>query len=69
MLVWYGFAEAENWTADKDLALTIGTFDGVHRGHQAVIATLRRQAMARALSAAAMTFLQHPSAVVGGEHP
>lgn len=41
-------------------ALTIGNFDGVHRGHQALLARLRAQAAARGLSAAVLSFEPHP---------
>ncbi len=41
-------------------ALTIGNFDGVHRGHQAMLALLRSEAAHRALPACVMTFEPHP---------
>lgn len=41
-------------------ALTIGNFDGVHLGHQAILRDLRREADARALPAALLTFEPHP---------
>jgi riboflavin kinase/FMN adenylyltransferase len=41
-------------------ALTIGNFDGVHRGHQAVLALLKNEARHRGLPATVMTFLPHP---------
>jgi riboflavin kinase/FMN adenylyltransferase len=41
-------------------ALTIGNFDGVHRGHQAMLALLRSEAQHRGLPACAMTFEPHP---------
>lgn len=46
--------------ADIPIALTIGNFDGVHLGHQAMLERLRREAAARALPAAVMTFEPHP---------
>jgi riboflavin kinase/FMN adenylyltransferase len=46
--------------ADIPLALTVGNFDGVHRGHQAMLARLRQEATERALAAAVMTFEPHP---------
>ncbi len=41
-------------------ALTIGNFDGVHRGHQAMLALLRNEAQHRGLSSCVMTFEPHP---------
>ncbi len=43
-------------------ALTIGNFDGVHRGHQAVIAQLAARARARGLPTCVLTFEPHPRA-------
>jgi riboflavin kinase/FMN adenylyltransferase len=41
-------------------ALTIGNFDGVHRGHQAMLALLRNEAQHRGLPSCVMTFEPHP---------
>jgi riboflavin kinase/FMN adenylyltransferase len=41
-------------------ALTIGNFDGVHRGHQAMLALLRSEAAHRGLPSCVMTFEPHP---------
>jgi len=41
-------------------ALTIGNFDGVHLGHQAILARVRQEARARGLVPAVMTFEPHP---------
>ena len=41
-------------------ALTIGNFDGVHRGHQAMLALLRNEARHRGLPSCALTFEPHP---------
>ena len=43
--------------------LTIGNFDGVHRGHQAMLARLKAVALERGLPAAVMTFEPHPREV------
>src|SRR5439155_1371848 len=43
---------------------TIGTFDGVHRGHQAVLAEIARRAGARGLQSVLITFDRHPLEVV-----
>jgi len=44
-------------------ALTIGNFDGVHLGHQAMLARLREAARKRSLPTALMTFEPHPREV------
>ena len=41
-------------------AVTIGNFDGVHRGHQAMLALLRAEAAQRALPSCVLTFEPHP---------
>jgi riboflavin kinase/FMN adenylyltransferase len=41
-------------------ALTIGNFDGVHRGHQAMLALLTSEARNRGLASCVMTFEPHP---------
>ena len=46
--------------ADQPVALTIGNFDGVHRGHQAMLARLAEAADDLRLPAAVMTFEPHP---------
>jgi riboflavin kinase/FMN adenylyltransferase len=47
--------------------VTIGTFDGVHRGHQAVLTEVRRQADELGAPAVAVTFDRHPASVVRPE--
>ncbi len=44
----------------KASALTIGNFDGVHRGHQAMLALLRSEAQHRGLPTCVLTFEPHP---------
>ena len=41
-------------------ALTIGNFDGVHRGHQAMLALLRSEAQHRGLPTCVLSFEPHP---------
>ena len=45
-------------------ALTIGFFDGVHRGHQFLLRQLEEQAAVKGLKAAALTFDCHPRTIV-----
>ncbi|MGH7530714.1 MAG: bifunctional riboflavin kinase/FMN adenylyltransferase, partial [Gemmatimonadales bacterium] len=44
--------------------VTLGTFDGVHRGHQAVLAEVVARARAGGLESVLVTFDPHPLAVV-----
>ena len=41
-------------------AVTIGNFDGVHRGHQAMLGLLKAEAAQRGIPSCAMTFEPHP---------
>jgi riboflavin kinase / FMN adenylyltransferase len=48
------------FNAQHPCVLTIGNFDGVHRGHQAVIEHLSRIGKAKGLPVAVLTFDPHP---------
>lgn len=48
-------------------AVTIGTYDGVHIGHQAVIGSTRRLAGERDLRTAVVTFHPHPASILRPE--
>lgn len=54
------FRGLPNDAARAPCALTIGNFDGVHRGHQALLARVRAAADQLGLEAAVMTFEPHP---------
>jgi riboflavin kinase/FMN adenylyltransferase len=49
--------------------VAIGNFDGVHRGHQAVLLDAARDAELRGLRPAVLTFSPHPSEVLGRAAP
>ncbi len=57
MRVFRGFHHPE---LARPCALTIGNFDGVHRGHQAMLALLKNEAQHRGLPARVLTFEPHP---------
>lgn len=54
------FRGLPNDRARAPCALTIGNFDGVHRGHQALLARVRASADRLGIEAAVMTFEPHP---------
>jgi len=54
------FRGLPNAAARAPCALTIGNFDGVHLGHQALLAQVRTAAATLGLEAAVMTFEPHP---------
>lgn len=47
--------------------ITIGAYDGVHRGHQAVIAQVRKEAARLGCRSVVVTFDRHPASVVRPE--
>jgi riboflavin kinase / FMN adenylyltransferase len=54
------FRGLPNAASRAPCALTIGNFDGVHRGHQALLARVREAAATLHVEAAVMTFEPHP---------
>ena len=50
--------------AAADTCVTIGTFDGVHRGHQSLVARLVSHAKETGRLAGVLTFDPHPRAVL-----
>jgi len=54
------------WPGERTV-ITIGAYDGVHLGHQAVIAEVRRIAEATGARSAVLTFDRHPASVVRPE--
>lgn len=49
---------------EKGCVLTIGNFDGVHRGHREIIGLARQEASKRGTKFVAMTFEPHPVAIL-----
>ena len=48
--------------------LTIGVFDGVHRGHQEILSNLTADAHQNGAPAVVLTFWPHPAVVLGKRH-
>ena len=51
----------------RPCVVTLGNFDGVHRGHKAVLARVLQEARSRSLPSVAVTFEPHPLAVLRPE--
>lgn len=64
MHVFRGLPPAALW---RDCALAIGNFDGVHRGHQALLHETARMAKELGLTSAVLTFEPHPREFFGHE--
>ncbi len=62
----YGSSAPENFPATAS-AVTVGSYDGVHRGHRIIIARMVAIAKARSLRSVVVTFEPHPRMVLKGE--
>jgi len=51
----------------RDMALTIGVFDGVHLGHESLLRRLRERAAEEDLMSGVVTFRRHPRLVLSPE--
>jgi riboflavin kinase/FMN adenylyltransferase len=54
---------------ERDTALTVGVFDGVHRGHRHLLAWLKDRAAARGLASGVITLHPHPALVLNPRAP
>jgi riboflavin kinase / FMN adenylyltransferase len=52
---------------ERPVCLAIGVFDGVHRGHQALLRTARLRAQHLGIEVVALTFDPHPRALLLGD--
>lgn len=59
--------DIKNYRSDKKSILTIGTFDGIHIGHQKILKSLVAQAKKENLLANVLTFFPHPRMVLQKE--
>ena len=57
----------KNYTSSSKSILTIGTFDGVHMGHQKIINALVKDAKEKKLQANLLTFFPHPRMILKSE--
>ena len=54
--------------SDRGTVVTVGTFDGVHRGHWEVLQEIRRRAESTGRRSVLVTFDPHPLRIVRPEH-
>lgn len=60
--------DLNNFTSPKKTVLTIGTFDGVHIGHQKILKQLVATAQAQNLTSVVLTFFPHPRMVLQNDN-
>lgn len=60
--------DLKNFTNSKKTVLTIGTFDGVHIGHQKIIKQLVETAQSQNLTSVVLTFFPHPRMVLQNDN-
>ncbi|MEM1029825.1 MAG: bifunctional riboflavin kinase/FAD synthetase [Myxococcota bacterium] len=56
-------------SGDRDALVVIGNFDGVHQGHQALLARVGREAAEQNLRPRLLTFEPHPAVTLGRGAP
>jgi riboflavin kinase/FMN adenylyltransferase len=59
----------EDLQPDRPACLAIGSFDGVHLGHQAILRNMIAHAHEAGMAAVVITFYPHPSVVLRGRRP
>ncbi|HHW11636.1 MAG TPA: bifunctional riboflavin kinase/FAD synthetase [Firmicutes bacterium] len=72
MKLWNSFSMMQTElakTAASGLVVTIGNFDGVHRGHQKILARVKELGRAHGWLAVVVTFRDHTAKILKGEAP
>ena len=59
--------DLKNAISSQPSILTLGTFDGVHKGHRKIISNLKSEAKRNNLRSIILTFFPHPRNVVSSE--
>ena len=58
-----------NFSINSSTILTLGTFDGVHKGHQKILKKLKTEAKKDNLKSVVLTFFPHPRTVLNPDFP
>lgn len=59
----------ETFDLNSPVAVTMGTFDGVHLGHREILSQLTQTAQQAKLPSVVLTFFPHPRMVLEPQHP
>ena len=59
--------DLKNAISSRPSILTLGTFDGVHKGHRKIISNLKSEAKINNLRSIILTFFPHPRNIVSSE--
>ena len=62
------FDNLKSYSSEKESILTIGTFDGVHIGHNKILKRLIQDSKKNNLSSLVMTFFPHPRMILNKSH-
>ena len=63
------FKNLDEFQSEKFSILTIGTFDGVHLGHQKILKKLNKEAKENNLESTVLTFFPHPRTILNPSKP
>lgn len=58
------YRSIEEYDEDKRSAVTIGTFDGIHLGHQEILSRLIKSSKNKDLNSVVLTFFPHPRIIL-----
>ena len=58
------YRSIEEYDEDKRSAVTIGTFDGIHLGHQKILSRLIKSSKNKDLNSVVLTFFPHPRIIL-----
>ena len=58
------YRSIEDYDEDKRSVVTIGTFDGIHLGHQKILSRLIKSSKSKDLNSVVLTFFPHPRIIL-----